>query len=143
MRSRALMSWICAGSMASTALLAAAACLARQAATTGASAASKFTDKELSLILEQSPLGALPKDGNRVADDPRAARLGQFLFFDTRLSGSGTFSCATCHDPQRAFTDGKPVAEATGKTTRHTLSLVNAAYNRWFFWDGRTDSLWS
>jgi cytochrome c peroxidase len=124
-------------------LIVAAVCVARQAATTAQNAKPNFTDVELSRIFEQSPLGRPPQDGSRTGDDARAARLGQFLFFDSRISGSGKFSCATCHDPARAFTDGKPVAEAAGKTTRNSLSLMNAAYNRWFFWDGRADSLWS
>src|SRR5690606_9461928 len=47
---------------------------------------------------------------NAVADNPRAASLGQKLFFDTRLSANGQVSCATCHQPQRRFTDGLPTA---------------------------------
>ena len=91
-----------------------------------------------------SPLPAPPADPtNRVADDPRAARLGRYLFFDPGLSRDGTVACATCHDPARAFSDGKPVAETLGRGTRRTPSIVNAAYMRWLFWDGRADSLWS
>jgi len=119
-----------------------------------------FTADEVRAVLTLSPLPALPPDPtNRVADDPRAARLGQFVFFDPRFSGDGKVSCATCHQPERAFTDGKHLADAgraarPGAATntgadprpaleRHTPSLVNVAYNRWFFWDGRADSLWS
>jgi cytochrome c peroxidase len=76
--------------------------------------------------------------------DPRAARLGQFLFYDARFSASGDVSCATCHDPARGFADGKHFGQARGPVLeRHTPSLWIAAYNRWFFWDGRADSLWS
>lgn len=103
----------------------------------------EFTAQELARILRHSPLGPLPPDDSGVGDDARAARLGQFLFFEKRLSANGQFSCASCHDPHRAFTDGKPLGEAMGKDQRHTPSLLNAARNRWFFWDGRTDSLWS
>jgi len=49
----------------------------------------------------------LPSDpSNAVADDPRAAAFGMQLFFDTRMSATGTVSCATCHQPDRRFTDG-------------------------------------
>src|SRR5262249_41472088 len=41
---------------------------------------------------------------------PARVALGQKLFFDPRLSGDGTVACATCHDPARAFTDGRPVS---------------------------------
>ncbi|MBK7643311.1 MAG: hypothetical protein IPJ19_09700 [Planctomycetes bacterium] len=94
--------------------------------------------------LQHSPLPPLaPDPTNRFADDPRAARLGQFLFFDTGLSASGRISCATCHVPERAFSDGKPLFEGLGQGQRNTPSLWNAAYQRWYFWDGRADTLWS
>jgi cytochrome c peroxidase len=103
-----------------------------------------LTPEEVRKALALSPLPPPPRDEtNAVADDPAAARLGQFLFFETRLSGDGRFSCASCHDPARSFTDGRRVFEAAGRGTRHTLSLWNVAYNRWLFWDGRADSLWS
>ena len=41
---------------------------------------------------------------------PARVALGQKLFFEPRLSGDGTVSCATCHDPARAFTDGRPLS---------------------------------
>ena len=102
-----------------------------------------FTDQERARILQYTPLGRLPADPtNAVADDPRAARLGQALFFDPRLSRAG-FSCASCHVPPHAFTDGKPVSEAIARGRRRTPSLLNVAYRRWFFWDGSKDTLWS
>ena len=95
------------------------------------------------IVLGMSPLSGLPPDPtNRVADDPAAARLGQFLYFDPRLSGSGEFSCATCHDPDEGFGDGLVLSEAAGTTGRHAPHLWDVGYQRWFFWDGRCDSLW-
>ncbi|HBX37544.1 MAG TPA: cytochrome-c peroxidase [Pseudohongiella sp.] len=95
-----------------------------------------------SLALSQLP--PLPVDtGNAVADDPRAAHFGHQLFFDTRLSSNGDVSCATCHMPTSGFTDGRPVAVGIGTTERNTMPLAGAAYSRWYFWDGRKDSLWS
>lgn len=102
-----------------------------------------FTESERQRILQLSPLGPPPADpSNSVADDIRAALLGQRLFFDTRLS-SGNVSCATCHIPHHGFTDGVPIGKGIARGRRHTPSLWNVAYNRWYFWDGRADSLWS
>ncbi|MEQ8767348.1 MAG: cytochrome c peroxidase [Planctomycetota bacterium] len=103
-----------------------------------------FTKAERRAVLSLSPLASPPADPtNRVADDPEAARLGQRLFFEERFSKTEDVSCATCHDPARAFTDGKPLAETLGTSTRHTPHLWNLAWSRWFFWDGRADSLWA
>jgi cytochrome c peroxidase len=89
-------------------------------------------------------LPALPPDpSNRVADDPRAAVMGQRLFFDTRLSSNGGVACATCHLPAQDFQDGKPLGEGVGTTTRRTMPLAGTAYSPWLFWDGRKDSLWA
>ncbi len=88
-------------------------------------------------------VGPPPEPTNRFADDPRAAQLGRALFYDPRLSRSGELSCASCHLPELAFSDGKRVAEGTGLGQRNTPSLWNAAHQRWYFWDGRADTLWS
>ena len=45
---------------------------------------------------------------------PARVALGQKLFFDPRISGDGTVACATCHDPARAFTDGRPASIGIG-----------------------------
>jgi len=69
---------------------------------------------------------------------PNAAKaeLGRRLFFDTRLSVTGSYSCASCHDPSRAFTDG--LARARGATgeihARNTPTLINAAYGASLGW---------
>lgn len=69
--------------------------------------------------------------------------LGRMLFFDRRLSGDGTISCAVCHIPDTAFADGLAISTAypTNKHWRHTGSLLNVAYLDRFFWDGRSASL--
>jgi cytochrome c peroxidase len=76
-------------------------------------------------------------------DNADAAALGHRLFFDERLSASGTVSCATCHDPAQGFSDGRPLAKGEGTGTRHSMTVLNAAHQRWFTWDGRADTLWS
>jgi cytochrome c peroxidase len=79
------------------------------------------------------PLPAVPAD-NPMSDAKVA--LGRRLFFEPRLSVTGRHSCASCHDPSRAFTDGRPLAVgATGEKTRtNAMSLANAAYNVSFGW---------
>jgi cytochrome c peroxidase len=73
------------------------------------------------------------------ADNPMSAAkvaLGRRLFFETRLSPGATVSCASCHDPARAFTDARAQAVgATGQATeRSAMALVNVAYNSSYGW---------
>ncbi|MBF6057338.1 cytochrome c peroxidase [Thiomicrorhabdus heinhorstiae] len=69
--------------------------------------------------------------------------LGKQLFFDPRLSQSNQIACASCHDPQQGWADGKRRAfghdRQQGK--RNSMSLMNAAFSERFFWDGRAISL--
>jgi len=92
-------------------------------------------------------LGSLPPlspdPSNRFADDPRAAKLGQRIFFDPRFSANGKVSCATCHQPGMGFTDGLGRAHGLGQTPRGAPGIAGIAYSPWFFWDGRADSQWA
>ena len=71
------------------------------------------------------------------------AELGRKLFFDKSLSRDRTVSCATCHIPEQAFTDGKPLAVGLANRLgkRRTPTIVNRGYGKSFFWDGRSPSL--
>jgi cytochrome c peroxidase len=74
------------------------------------------------------------------ADNPMTAakvELGRYLFYDKRMSVNRKSSCATCHQQELAFTDGKPVAVgATGEHhTRGAMSLVNVAYSSALTWN--------
>ena len=82
------------------------------------------------------PVPAVPPD-NPMSE--AKVRLGERLFFDRRLSVTGLYACADCHDPARAFSDGRPVAiGATGERLAHNaMALVNVAYNISFGWDTR------
>jgi cytochrome c peroxidase len=79
------------------------------------------------------PAPIVPPD-NPISEEK--VQLGRRLFYDTRLSGNGTYSCATCHQQARAFTDGR--AQALGSTgqshPRSVLSLTNVAYNASYGW---------
>src|SRR4030088_723299 len=75
-------------------------------------------------------------------DDPQTPEkvaLGQQLFFDPHLSADGTIACSTCHDPARAFTDGKAVSAGIGGRAgqRNSPTVLNARYNATQFWDVR------
>jgi cytochrome c peroxidase len=74
---------------------------------------------------------------------PEKIELGRRLFFDQRLSADGKVSCASCHDPKLAFTDGKTVAEgiAGRRGSRNSPTLLNVTFNAGQFWDGRADTL--
>ncbi len=74
---------------------------------------------------------------------PARVALGQKLFFEPRLSGDGTVACATCHDPARAFSDGRPVSIGIhGRVgQRNAPTILNALYNKHQFWDGRVTTL--
>ncbi len=69
--------------------------------------------------------------------------LGRKLFFDARLSADGKVSCASCHDPGRAFTDGRKIAEGIGGRlgTRNSPTLLNSMFSAGQFWDGRAGTL--
>jgi cytochrome c peroxidase len=81
-----------------------------------------------------------PEDNPYTADK---AALGRWLFFDRRLSSDGSVSCASCHDPARAFTDGRahPLGIGGQDGPRHAPTLINRAYSSFQFWDGRARSL--
>jgi len=74
---------------------------------------------------------------------PEKIELGKELFFDRRLSGDGTMSCATCHDPERAFADGLELSLSypTTRNWRNAPTLVNVAFQKYLFHDGRANSL--
>src|SRR5438876_2005541 len=79
-------------------------------------------------------------------DNPLTAakvELGRQLFFDKRLSANSSVSCATCHNPKFAFSDGQKTAVGIGgrRGARNTPTVLNAMFNSSMFWDGRADSL--
>jgi cytochrome c peroxidase len=80
---------------------------------------------------------------NRASGDPLAIALGQRLFFDARLSAGGAIACATCHVPERAWTDGRARGVGLALLDRNTPSLLDALRHRWLGWDGGADSLWA
>ncbi len=99
----------------------------------------------LLLLALKIPLGLdtyipVPEDNPLRAE---TVALGRKLFFEKRLSRDGTIACATCHDPERAFTDREPRAKGVdGKVgPRRSPRILNRAWGRTFFWDGRAATL--
>ena len=88
------------------------------------------------------PFKSVPLSKNN-PQTPEKIELGKKLFFDRRLSGDGTMSCATCHNPEQAFTDGLDIALSypTTKNWRNSPTLINAAFQKHLFHDGRAKSL--
>ena len=105
-----------------------------------------WTDAELGIIeslwLERLP--SVPSSpSNRYADNKQAEVLGKQLFFDENLSVNNQLSCASCHIPEKFFTDGLSLSKGVNETGRNSISVVGSSWQRWFYWDGRKDSLWS
>ena len=95
-------------------------------------------------ITIQSPLG-LPPLPIPASNPPTAAAvaLGRELFYETRLSGNNSISCASCHNPSLGFTDGRPTSPGSGgiSGTRNAPTLLDVAFYPEFFWDGRAKTL--
>jgi cytochrome c peroxidase len=85
-------------------------------------------------------LAAIPADNPQT---PEKVALGRRLFFDPRLSADGTVACGSCHQPQRAFTDGRATAVGVRGLVgqRNAPTILNALYEKTLFWDGRVTTL--
>lgn len=125
-----------------------------------------FTTAEWTIVESLSPLPEPPDDPTNAYDlDPRAATLGQMLFFETEISGplgvgddgmngsvgpvgaEGLLGCVSCHDADDHFYDSRSrpgnVSIGTFWGKRNTPTVLNAVYYEWISWDGVRDSLWS
>ena len=104
-----------------------------------------FSKEEIASILRHGPWPPplAPDPSNRVSGKPAAIALGEKLFFEPRLSGTGSVLCATCHAPFRHFQDARARAFGLEPVDRNTPTVVDARFHRWFGWDGAQDSLWA
>lgn len=97
------------------------------------------------VIADFQDIGVLPKmifpENNPYSEAKK--ELGKMLFFDPRLSKSKQISCASCHDPELAWGDGRTISYGHNRQTgkRNSPSLLNIGYHSVFFWDGRAVSL--
>lgn len=117
-----------------------------------------FTQAEWEKVNTLSPLPAAPEvPSNKYADDPRAAALGQKLFFDKTYSGpvlsannphgatgaTDRLSCTACHKPDHGFADDQKLSTgASALNGRQTLGLLNTHYYEWSGWTGFIDVMW-
>ncbi|OAD46761.1 cytochrome-c peroxidase [Polaribacter atrinae] len=90
-------------------------------------------------------IGALPKlqhpEYNPFSKEK--SKLGKTLFFDPRLSVSGQIACASCHNPELAWTDNSTRSFGHDRQTgaRNSMTILNAGFAHSLFWDGRASSL--
>lgn len=120
-----------------------------------------FTAAEWEKVNALSPLPAAPPvKSNKYADNPKAAELGQALFFDKKFSGpilvdnsdlgakgeTQRLNCTACHTPVSGFADGRSKTEtSTGAgllVGRNTLGLTNLGFYEWSSWTGFIDTMW-
>src|SRR5271156_6155651 len=99
---------------------------------------ARGTDKPIGRVVQiKSPLGLPPVP--IPADNPPTAEtiaLGRRLFYDPRLSKDNTLACASCHNPNIGFADGRAIAQGVGGVIgiRNSPTLLNAAYSPLQFW---------
>lgn len=107
--------------------------------------APELSKQSIARIISHGPWPEpIPADpGNRYSGDPQSEAIGAQLFRDPTLSANGQISCASCHIEKHGFAE--PLARAKGLAThdRNTQGLLNVGMQRWFGWDGGTDSLWA
>lgn len=86
------------------------------------------------------PVMIIPDDNPMTKE---GVELGRRLFYEVRLSGDNTISCASCHAPQNAFSDSRQFSKGiTGQDgTRNSMALINLGWQQFFFWDGRAKTL--
>ncbi len=88
----------------------------------------------------QQILAEIPADNPQT---PEKIALGEKLFFDPRLSVDDTVACASCHNPDLAFTDGRATSVGVKRRVgqRNSPTILNALFNKKQFWDGRAKTL--
>ncbi|MDH5458293.1 MAG: cytochrome-c peroxidase [Nitrospinota bacterium] len=86
------------------------------------------------------PTGIYPQDNSWSQEKED---LGKLLYFDPRLSGDNSISCASCHHPDKGWSDGQPRAIGFGgkELGRHSPTVINSGYFEVQFWDGRAPTL--
>lgn len=88
------------------------------------------------------PVGAMPVPATN-PQTPEKIELGKQLFFDRRLSGDGTMSCSTCHDPEKGYSDDLAISLSypTTRNWRNSPTLINIGFQTNLFHDGRAHTL--
>ncbi|MEO0734836.1 MAG: cytochrome-c peroxidase, partial [Bacteroidota bacterium] len=100
--------------------------------------------RELAVLTKEGLRTERPRWAETEVIDPKALKqLGKQLFFDPRLSASNQISCASCHDPDLAWGDGRrrSFGHDRSRSKRNAPTLLNAGHWETLFWDGRATSL--
>lgn len=104
-------------------------------------------DQSEKAIIQSLSLNYLEKPelnpSNPFGNNSDAKVLGALLFNDLNLSRNKNFACVSCHKPSLHFSDGLEKAQGIKVLHRNTPTLLAAAYQTWFYADGRRDSLWA
>jgi cytochrome c peroxidase len=114
-----------------------AAAIGMLALALGARAQTPFSTEERARLVAHGPW---PPPAPVSANAPAIA-FGERLFYEPRLSGTGSVLCASCHVPYQHFQDGRATAFGLAPVERNTPSLVNVAFYRHYGWDGGRDTL--
>ncbi|MET0682882.1 MAG: cytochrome c peroxidase [Casimicrobiaceae bacterium] len=114
-------------------------------ATAAPDAGLGFSDAEIRRIVSHGPWPPEPQrdPSNRASGNKNAVAWGAQLFREPRLSGNGTLACSSCHRTELGFTDGLAKAKGLATVDRNTPSVANTRMQRWYGWDGASDSLWA
>jgi cytochrome c peroxidase len=121
-----------------------AACLGHNAMASGTRDGWSAAEVAAIASMRWKAAGERPADpSNAYERSPEAAALGKKLFEDTGLSRNGQVACATCHQQEMQFQDGRPRGQGVGTGRRRTMPVMGASHTPFLFWDGRKDSLWS
>lgn len=104
---------------------------------------AKWPPFEVDEGVHAQELGELPLLASEPWHTPASEALGKLLFFDPRLSGSGQIACASCHDPELGWADGRrfPFGHDRTPGRRNAMTLLNVGYFERWSWDGRAESL--
>lgn len=94
-------------------------------------------------VVQSLSLAALAAAPPPSVSDEKVRALGRDLFFDARLSKTGTVSCATCHRPEFYLSDGRARSSGLKRLQRNAPTLLGAGHLSFYGWDGRKDSLWA
>lgn len=97
---------------------------------------AQFSAQEKARLLAHGPWP--PKE---IRQKSQASALGERLFYEPRLSGTGSVLCASCHEPFRHFQDARARAFGLEPVERNTPSLLNVGFYRRYGWDGAHASL--
>lgn len=137
--------WRIAGASSAVLVLVIAACTggAQKAPASAAPQGETLVSGDYKMVL---PLG-LQADAAYVPENNPLSQakieLGRKLYFDGRLSKDGTISCATCHSPDKGFSDGRPTSTGIGGQvgSRNAPTVMNRLFSKEQFWDGRAADL--